>query len=151
MAPRKDSYNMFVLQAIKEGRDPKTVKKPPRDPSEGPSESEIQQSCIKWFQLQHRALWEDGVLFHIANEGIRLGGQGRRIKREGIVRGVADLCLAMPRHGYGALYIEMKRPDRYQSPEQRTWQKNIERHGNKYVVCKSLDEFIKIINRYLAQ
>lgn len=80
-----------------------------------------------------------------------MGGQGRRIKREGIVRGVADLCLAMPRHGYGALYIEMKRPDRYQSPEQRTWQKNIERHGNKYVVCKSLDEFIKIINRYLAQ
>ena len=151
MAPRKDSYNMLVLQAIKEGRDPKTVKKPPRDPSEGPSESEIQQSCIKWFQLQHRALWEDGVLFHIANEGIRLGGQGRRIKREGIVRGVADLCLAMPRHGYGALYIEMKRPDRYQSPEQRTWQKNIERHGNKYVICKSLDEFIKIINRYLAQ
>ena len=151
MAPRKDSYNMLVLQAIKEGRDPKTVKKPPRDPSEGPSESEIQQSCIKWFQLQHRALWEDGVLFHIANEGIRLGGQGRRIKREGIVRGVADLCLAMPRHGYGALYIEMKRPDRYQSPEQRTWQKNIELHGNKYVVCKSLDEFIKIINRYLAQ
>ena len=151
MAPRKDSYNMLVLQAIKEGRDPKTEKKPPRDPSEGPSESEIQQSCIKWFQLQHRALWEDGVLFHIANEGIRLGGQGRRIKREGIVRGVADLCLAMPRHGYGALYIEMKRPDRYQSPEQRTWQKNIERHGNKYVVCKSLDEFIKIINRYLAQ
>ena len=151
MAPRKDSYNMLVLQAIKEGRDPKTVKKPPRDPSEGPSESEIQQSCIKWFQLLHRALWEDGVLFHIANEGIRLGGQGRRIKREGIVRGVADLCLAMPRHGYGALYIEMKRPDRYQSPEQRTWQKNIERHGNKYVVCKSLDEFIKIINRYLAQ
>lgn len=151
MAPRKDSYNMLVLQAIKEGRDPKTVKKPPRDPSEGPSESEVQQSCIKWFQLQHRALWEDGVLFHIANEGIRLGGQGRRIKREGIVRGVADLCLAMPRHGYGALYIEMKRPDRYQSPQQRTWQKNIERHGNKYVVCKSLDEFIKIINRYLAQ
>ena len=151
MAPRKDSYNMLVLQAIKEGRDPKTVKKPPRDPAEGPSESQIQQSCIKWFQLQHRALWDDGVLFHIANEGIRLGGQGRRTKREGIVRGVADLCLAMPRHGYGALYIEMKRPDRYQSPEQRTWQKNIERHGNKYVVCKSLDEFITIINRYLAQ
>ena len=151
MAPRKDSHNMRVLQAIREGRDPKAVKKPPRDASLGPSESEIQQSCIRWFQLQHRALWEDGVLFHIANEGIRLGGQGRRVKREGIVRGVADLCLAMPRHGYGALYIEMKRPDRYQSPEQKTWQKNIVRHGNKYVVCKSLDEFVVTINRYLAQ
>lgn len=151
MAPRKDSYNMLVLQAICEGRDPKTVKKPPRDPSEGPTESQIQQSCIKWFQLQHRDLWDDGVLFHIANEGIRLGGQGRRTKREGIVRGVADLCLAIPRHGYGALYIEMKRPGRYQSPEQKTWQKSIEKHGNKYVVCKSLDQFMVIINRYLFQ
>lgn len=142
---------MRVLQAICEGRDPSTVRKPPRDPSLGPSESQIQQSCIKWFQLQHRDLWDDGVLFHIANEGIRLDGQGRRTKREGIVRGVADLCLAMPRHGFGALYIEMKRPGCYQSPEQKTWQKNMERHGNKYVVCKSLDEFIVIVNRYLAQ
>lgn len=151
MATRKDSYNMRVLQAIREGRDPKTVKRPKREPSEGPTESQIQQSCIKWFQMQHRALWEDGVLFHIANEGIRLGGQGGRIKREGIVKGVADLCLAIPRHGYGALYIEMKRPGCYQQPEQKTWQKNIERHGNKYVVCKSLDEFMVTINRYLAQ
>lgn len=150
MAQRKDSYNMLVLQAIKEGRDPKTVKKPPRSPSEGPTESQIQQACIKWFKLQHRNLWDDGVLFHIANEGIRIGSQGSRIKREGIVKGVADLCLAMPRHGFGALYIEMKRPGCYQSPEQKTWQKCIERHGNKYVVCKSVNEFIVTINRYLA-
>lgn len=151
MAPRKNSYDMMLMQAIKEGRDLNTVKRPPRDPSEGPTESQIQQTCIKWFQLQHNALWEDGVLFHIANEGIRLGGQGRRIKREGIVRGVADLCLALPRHGYGALYIEMKRPGCYQSPEQKTWQKSIEKHGNKYVVCRSLEEFVVTVNRYLAQ
>lgn len=151
MASKIDSYNRQVLKAICEGRDPKTVKRPPRDPSEGPTESEIQQSCIKWFQLQHRDLWDDGVLFHIANEGIRVGRQGGRTKREGVVRGVADLCLALPRHGYGALYIEMKRPKRYQSPEQRAWQQNIEKHGNKYVVCRSLNEFIVTINRYLAQ
>ena len=142
---------MMLMQAIKEGRDLSTVKRPPRDPSEGPTESQIQQTCIKWFQLQHNALWEDGVLFHIANEGIRVGKLGGRTKREGIVRGVADLCLAVPRHGYGALYIEMKRPGCYQSPEQRTWQKCIEKHGNKYVVCKSLDEFMVTINRYLAK
>ena len=151
MASRTDSYNMQVLKAICEGRDPKTVKRPPRDPSEGPTESEIQQSCIKWFQLQYRKLWDDGVLFHIANEGIRPGRQGGRLKSEGIVRGVADLCLAMPRHGYGALYIEMKRPGCRQSSEQTTWQKSIEKHGNKYVVCRSLNEFMVTINRYLGQ
>lgn len=142
---------MQVLQAIKEGRDPKTIQRSPRDPREGPTESQIQTACMDWFKLQYRQLWEDGMLYHIANEGIRLGGQGRRAKREGIVRGVADLCLSVPRHGYGALYIEMKRPGCYQSPEQKTWQKCTEKHGNKYVVCKSLQEFIVTVNRYLAQ
>lgn len=151
MATNKNSHNALVLKAIMEGKDPLKVKRPPREPSESPTESQIQQSCFRWFQLQHKGLWEDGVLFHIANEGIRLGGQGRRAKREGIVRGVADICLAVPRHGYGALYIEMKRPGCYQSPEQKTWAQNITKHGYKYVVCKSLDEFIMTVNRYLAQ
>ena len=85
----------------------------------------------------------------IANEGSRLGGSGRRAKREGIVCGVADLCLAMPRKGFGALYIELKRPGCYQRPSQRTWQKNIEKHGNKYCVVKSVDQFMEVINNYL--
>lgn len=74
------------------------------------SESEIQQACIQWFQYAYPQLWQDGMLYHNANEGIRPGGQGRRIKREGLRKGVADLCLSVPRKGYGALYIEMKSP-----------------------------------------
>lgn len=152
MGTRKKGYNRRVLQAMVEGRNPSAVIGKPQGGSVArPLESQIQQSCIRWFQWQYRQLWEEGALFHIANEGIRLGGQGQRIKREGVVRGVADLCLALPRHGYGALYIEMKRPGCYQSPEQRTWQKNTEKHGNKYEVCRSLDEFVVIINQYLAQ
>lgn len=148
---KSDTYNIRLLKEITGGGNVKTVKKRVREMPSAPLESQIQQSCIKWFQLQYRNLWDDGVLFHIANEGIRLGGQGRRLKREGVVKGVADLCLAVPKHGYGALYIEMKRPGCYQSPEQRTWQRNITKHGNKYIVCRSLEEFIVEINRYLAQ
>lgn len=150
MAERKNSYNRRVLDAIIKGEDPKKIKPPKRDPRDGPTESQIQQSCINWFKMQHRALWEQGVLFHIANEGIRLAGMGSRVKREGVVRGVADLCLAMPRHGYGALYIEMKRPTGRVSAEQEAWGKNMTKHGNKYVVCRSVDEFMVTINRYLA-
>lgn len=150
MAERKNSYNRKVLEAIINGEDPKKVKPPKKDKPPGPSESQIQQACINWFKLQHRALWEQGVLFHIANEGIRVAGMGSRAKREGIVRGVADLCLAMPRHGYGALYIEMKTPRGRQTPEQVAWGRHITNHGNKYVVCRSLNEFMVTINRYLA-
>lgn len=143
---KRNIYNKDLLQAIIEGK-PKPIK---RTKVSTVSESEIQQACLKWFQLQYPKLASDGVLFHIPNEGIRLGGIGRRMKREGIVRGVADLCLAIPRKGYAALYIEMKKPGSYQSPEQKAWQKNIERYGNKYVVCRSLEEFIKIITDYLS-
>lgn len=149
MGSKADAYNRRVLEAIKQGVPLSKIPAPTKKEYCGPSESEIQQSCIGWFKIFHRELWEDGVLFHIPNEGIRLGGIGSRMKREGIVRGVADICLAVPRQGFGALYIEMKRPDNYQSPEQKRWQKGVEKHGNKYAVAKSLQDFIAIVNEYL--
>lgn len=100
--------------------------------------------------MQYREIWDAGLLFHIPNEGIRIGKMGSRMKREGVRRGVADLCLAIPRHGFGALYIEMKRPGGRQSAEQRAWQKNAEKYGNKYVICHSLEEFMFAIKRYLS-
>lgn len=119
------------------------------------TESQIQQSCLRWFALQYPTLANEGMLFHIANEGIRLGRMGGRARKEGLVKGVADLCLAIPAHGYGALYIEMKRPKTsfhaatYQSAEQKEWQRNVEKHGNKYVVCRSVCEFVEIVKNYL--
>ncbi len=113
------------------------------------TETRIQQRCIHWFRLQHTELWKDGVLFHISNEGIRSPRMGARFKKEGGVPGVADLCLALPRGGYGALYIEMKRPRTYQSQSQKLWQKGMEKHGNRYAVCRSLEEFQKVVEEYL--
>lgn len=52
---------------------------------------------------------------------------------------------------YHALYIEMKKPGSYQRPEQKEWQKNCEKYGNKYVVCKSLDQFRDEVNNYLNE
>lgn len=145
----KISFNKRLLQAIIDGKSVKDVEKH-RPPLKGESESQIQQSCIRWFALQYPKLHAEGMLFHISNEGIRLGGMGARAKREGIVKGVADLCLSIPKQGYGALYIEMKKKGCYQRPEQKAWQQACEKHGNKYVVCKSLEEFITEINGYLC-
>lgn len=151
---KENTYNNRLLKAIVEGKDTKKVPRHIRRATDA-SESEIQQSCLRWFRLQYPRLAKEGVLFHIANEGIREGGMGGRLQREGLVRGVADLCLAIPSKGYGALYIEMKRPKTifhaatYQSPEQKEWQKVMEKYGNKYVVCHSVEEFMGAINGYL--
>jgi len=71
------------------------------------------------------------------------------MKAEGLTAGVADLCLAVPRGEYGALYIEMKQKGNYQQANQKEWQKACEAGGNKYVVCKSIEEFMKAVNSYM--
>lgn len=152
MANKRDTFNRRLLEALKQGKDVRSIPaRVVKKASEvAPYESDIQQACIRWFKRHYPQLAEEGMLFHIANEGIRLGSMGARTKREGVVKGVADLCLSIPMHGYGALYIEMKRPHCYQRPEQKAWQANVEKYGSKYVVCKSVDEFATEVTRYLT-
>ena len=151
MAKKSDrqSFNKRLLAAIVAGEDKSSV--PAWVMKEnGQTESQIQQDCLQWFAAQYPVLWQEGMLFHIPNEGIRLGKMGARVKKEGVVRGVADLCLCIPRGGYAALYIEMKKPGGYQSPEQKEWQRNCEKHGNRYIVCKSLEDFKEKVTKYLS-
>lgn len=147
---KDDKYNKTLLNAIITGT-PIPAKKAKEIAQSGLTESQIQQSCIRWFQFTHPQLWRDGVLFHVANERKCTQWQGKKLKLEGVVKGVADLCLSVSRHGFNALYIEMKKPGNYQSKEQKEWQSGVEKHGNKYVVCKSLEEFEKLITEYLRE
>ena len=72
------------------------------------------------------------------------------MKAEGVRRGVADIIFLAPQP-HGPLLIEMKKPQGYQSPEQKAWQRSAEAAGYKYVVCRSLDEFITEINNHLHE
>lgn len=138
-------YNKELFEAIM--RDAKVL--PPEPPKTRPvqEESKIQSSCVRWFRYQYRQYSK--MLFAIPNGGSRSKSEATRFKAEGVVAGVADLCLAVPRGWYGALYIEMKQKGNYQQPNQKEWQKICEESGNKYVVCKSIDEFMREVNAYM--
>lgn len=110
-------------------------------------EHRIQCSCVRWFRLQYPKL--GNILFAIPNGGRRDAVTGAKLKEEGATSGVADLILLKSNRFYGALCIEMKKPGGYQSPAQKAWQKEAEANGAKYVVCKSLEEFMKAIKDYL--
>lgn len=110
-------------------------------------EHRIQVSCVRWFRLKYPKM--KNILFSVPNGGRRDAVTGAKLKDEGVTSGVADLILLKSNRYYGGLAIEMKKPGGYQSKSQKEWQKECEAAGNKYVVCRSLDEFMKAVTDYL--
>lgn len=111
-------------------------------------ESEMQRSCKRWFDLQYPKL--SRLLFAVPNGGARNSREAAIMKAEGVTAGVADMILLIPRHGYGCLCIEFKTKEGRQSDSQRHWQADAEANGNKYVVIRSVDQFVNEIKKYLA-
>jgi hypothetical protein len=111
-------------------------------------ESSTQQASVLWFNAQYNHL--KGLLFAVPNEGKRSKATSSRMSAEGMVSGVFDMILLIPMNGYGSLCVEFKAKDGYLSPKQREWRDKAERMGNKAVVCRSVDEFIREVNEYLG-
>lgn len=121
-----------------------SVRKPPSD-----EEHRIQTACVRWFRLKYPRL--AARLFAVPNGGRRDGITGARLKEEGVLAGVADLILLVPNADYHALLIEMKTPTGRQSESQKTWQQAVAGNDDYlYVVCRSLEEFMKVIEEYLT-
>lgn len=71
------------------------------------------------------------------------------MKREGVMRGVADLFLMHASKDFHGLYIEIKTPKGKQSPEQKAFEHSALLEGYEYKIARSLDEFIAIVKNYL--
>lgn len=123
---------------------PHHARRHPRD-----LEHRLQTECVKWFRLQYPTL--SHALFAVPNGGARDAVTGARLKAEGVLAGVADLILLRSTAEYGALLIEMKTPTGRQSEAQREWERRITRRGEyKYAVCRTLDDFRRVVNWYLS-
>lgn len=110
-------------------------------------ESKIQIACVNWFRYKYPQYKK--ILFSVPNGGARNSITGAILKMEGALSGVSDLILLKPNRFFGCLCIEMKQPKGRQQESQKEWQKAVESVGNKYVVCRSLDEFMNAVDDYL--
>lgn len=112
-------------------------------------ESQIQQSCVKWFRLQFPEIGL--LLFAVPNGGARNKREAGILKGEGVTAGVADMILLKPSGGFASLCIEFKTEEKgsTQRETQKQWQKAAEAAGNKYVICRSFDDFRKEVISYL--
>lgn len=111
-------------------------------------EANLQSSCVSWFDLQYPKL--SPLLFAVPNGGSRNKIEALNLKRQGVKAGVADLILLFPRGGHGALLIEMKYGKGRQRDTQKSWQRTAEAAGYRYVICRTVDEFMYEVKKYLG-
>lgn len=115
------------------------------------SESTEQMTLIDWCNINTCAYPELELIYHIPNEGKRSDYQGKKLKREGLKKGVPDLCLPVPRREYNGLYIEMKYGNGRISKEQKEWLEKLNKQGYLAVVCYGFEEARETIEAYISK
>lgn len=116
------------------------------------TEAQEQRALFEWAEWMKQRYPELALLHHIPNGGSRDAREAHNLRLEGVKAGVPDICLPVPRGGYGALYIELKRTKRGRlSDSQRGWIEALNRAGNRAVVCKGFDEARAAILDYLKR
>ncbi len=111
-------------------------------------ESDLQIACVRWFAMQYPRY--RGLLFAVPNGGSRNRIEAARMKAEGMVTGVSDLILLVPRGHFGALCIELKTETGRLSPAQKEWLQWAEMNGNKCIVVRHIEQFIEEVNECLG-
>lgn len=111
------------------------------------TESQIQKDCVAWFRRNYPSI--EPLFFSVPNGGARNAWTGKILKDEGQRAGVADLILQVPQKGYASLCVEMKTPTGKQSEAQKEYERLATRYRNKYVVCRSFEDFVRAVKEYI--
>jgi len=115
-----------------------------------PLERDEQTLLFEWAEYAECTYPELRWLHHIPNGGRRSSREAHYLRLEGVKAGVPDICLPVPRGGYGALYIELKRKrGGVVSKEQKKWVEGLNAVGNKAVVCRGFEEARDAIIAYM--
>lgn len=111
--------------------------------------NEYQEQClvINWFRLQYKDY--ANYLFSIPNGGKRHIIEAVKFKRSGVISGVPDLFLMIPKNGFHGLFIEMKIQGGKLQPNQKEFLKLANALEYKAVVCYGFEEAKKVISDYL--
>ena len=108
-----------------------------------PSEHSEQVGFINWFRVKYPNV----LIFAIPNGEKRAITVAKRLKAEGVVRGIPDLFIPQ-----WTLWVEMKRISGGRlSPEQKAMIQYLEGIGQKVIVAKGAADASKQILEYLKE
>lgn len=125
-----------------------------------PNEHEIQATVFDWRARMVNQHPELRWLHAIPNGGKRPGRTATQMAREGVTRGVPDVCLPVPKgvervDGWYTcdamgLYIEIKTLKGTTTPEQEEWIDGLRKNGYRAEICRGVDATIDMICDYLS-
>lgn len=110
------------------------------------SESQHQAAVVKWFWNTFKEY--RGLLYHNFNNP-RNAVNGAQLVALGLMKGNPDLTLAVPRGGFGALYLELKKPGEKPRADQVKQMERLAKAGNKVAWSDNAEEAAEIIVKYL--
>ena len=91
----------------------------------------------------------DKLLFAVPNGGSRNKLEAINLKRQGLKPGISDVILLIPKKGFSSLCMEFKTSTGDQSDDQKEFQRQVEMCGGKYVIVRSVQKAIELMNNYL--
>lgn len=113
------------------------------------TESQMQTECVDWFREAYpqfaKLFWAN------PNGGYRSPKTAAILKREGVLSGVPDCTLAVPRKPYHGLYLELKRKGNKPTPNQVEVMQLLTEQGYRCDVVYNIEEFKGIIQNYLNE
>lgn len=111
-------------------------------------ENKIQAESVKWFTNNYCLKHHDPqcAIFSVPNEAIQKMAwkQINTFKAMGLKAGVSDVIVLLPGK---VLFVEFKAEKGAQTAKQRDFQQVVEALGFEYHICRSLEEFQKIIKK----
>ena len=117
-----------------------------KSPKEKFEQINLNSFCTKLWPDEYEMMW------HTVGEGKRDAFYGAMLKQRGKKDGVPDWVVAIPRGGYGCLFIELKRSVKSDSSipkSEKDFLLNSEKWGNKCVVAYGYLAALEAIKDYL--
>src|SRR4051812_31246320 len=112
------------------------------------SEEDIHKTIMEWVRCH--PLLKPYVL-HFPNEGKRSLRYGKLMKDLGMRKGVADLLIAMPRHGFNGAWIELKSANGAIMSHQKKFMEDMHKQNYFTAYAWSIDQGIDLIRWYCLE
>ena len=112
------------------------------------TEHSLQSTCVAYFKIKY----PNHILFAIPNGGHRNIKTAVRLKAEGVLPGVPDICIPYPNHTkkFPGLYIELKNGSKGKvSAHQQKIISILIENGYKVEIIRTFDAFKSLIRNYL--